>query len=168
MDPHVPEEANELLPVGKQTHFKDQHGSVEQGKDDCCLTAIRFAAVYPGNMTVKLTAANGQVVTRTFTASKKVRTAFLAKKGGGDDDDDSNETGILVGGMGPCVDVDVSLADTASPTLAIVHYHFRICCKDKHIHPGTVLTEVPKAKPNEHVTTLPLLRITGIRIDHCP
>jgi hypothetical protein len=141
-------------------------------KDDCCLTAIKFEKTYPDDMTVRLTNGNGQTVERTFTSAKKVRTAFI--KSSGDPDDDQDQTTIVVGGLGRCVDVDVAIVDTSGPAvnpaqLAIAHYHFRLCCNDASVREGARLThrEIPVV-PQGQVVKLPLLKIVAVRRDPCP
>ena len=134
---------------------------------DCCFTAIQFAKVYPGDMTVTLTTPDGRMVTRRFTSSKTVRTAFISKKA--DDEDEDSVADIVSGGMGSCVDVDVSITDTSSAALAVVHYQFRLCCDDKKVHPGTVLTFIePNPLPGAQVAKLPLLQIKAIKRAPCP
>ena len=135
--------------------------------NDCCFTAIQFKKLYPADMTVKLTTNDGRTVERKFSAAKTTRTAFIKSKGSNDDDDD--QTNIVIGGLGPCIDVDVAIVDTASAKLAIAHYHFRLCCNDPRVRKGARLThKEPPVNPGGQVTTLPLLEITGVQRDPCP
>jgi hypothetical protein len=153
--------------LGAETGAEIRDGPTSDAADDCCLTAIRFRKLYPADMTVRLTTDTGRTVERRFTASKTVRTGYISKTPDNGEDDDQKQA--VPGGLGPCVDVDVSIADTASPTLAIAHYHFRLCCADRRVHNGArlVFQDVPTS-PLGQVTKLPLLQITGVERAPCP
>lgn len=138
---------------------------VADRKDDCCFTAIRFKKIYPGNVTAQLTTDDGRTIQREFTATRKVRTAFMKKTGDNDDDD---ETDIVVGGLGGCINVDLSIVDTASSTLTIAHYKFRLCCNDNKVRPGARLTHLTPPTPGGQRVRLPLLEIVAVRRDDCP
>jgi len=146
-----------LRQEGERAHSREK-------QPDCCLTAIRFKKIYPGDVTARLTTDEGRTVQREFTARKTVRTAFI-KHGVNDDDD---ETGIVIGGLGPCVNVDVSIVDTSSVTLTIAHYKFKLCCNDPCVRPGARLTHKSPPTAGGQVVKLPLLEIVAVRRDPCP
>ena len=142
----------------------------EQGgrrRKACCLTALQFRKLYPADLTVTLTTLAGRTVTRKFTAAKLTRTAFI--KASGDDEDGDDATTAVRGGLGPCVDVDVSLVDTSTATLVVAHYHFVLCCNDPQVRQGSRLThKEPPVILGGQIVTLPLLQITGVQSDPCP
>src|SRR5438128_1214801 len=63
--------------VAIERPLPDTPAHARDRKDDCCFTAIRFKAIYPGDMTVTVTNGAGQTVTRRFTAAHRERTAFM-------------------------------------------------------------------------------------------
>jgi len=135
---------------------------------DCCFTYIQFEKLFPLDVTARVTLGDGRSLKREFTDAKKIRPA-LVEPDGGLDGKDTDE--ILVGGLGPCVDVDIDVADTTKAK-TFFHFHFVLCCDDRKIAAGeTVLTGIIPPPPQPPLTQGQRLRLLGIklvRVDPCP
>jgi len=149
----------------RQTRDVITDGPVDGPARDCCLTYIRFEKLYPGDVKAKVTLGDGRSLKREFTNAKKIRTAVVTPTGL--DEDDTHTA--LVGGLGPCVDVDVEIMDTSTNPMKPVHYHFRLCCNDPAVRKGASLTaRINPPNPGGQVVKLPLLGIKEVRSDPCP
>jgi hypothetical protein len=148
---------------------EELHPASREVGTDCCFTWIKFKKLYPGDLTVRLTTDSGRTVTRIFTQHKTIRTGFIRQTGDDDDDDDKGVVVAVIGGLGRCIDVDVSLVDTSDCLLRIAHYHFRLCCNDPKVSKGKHLTHLePPPAPGGQAVKLPLLEILDLRRDPCP
>jgi hypothetical protein len=118
-------------------------------------------------VSARVTLGDGRSLKREFTNDKKTRTA-LVEPNGGLDGEDTNQ--VLIGGLGPCVDVDIDVVDTTKAK-TFLHFHFVLCCDEKIVAGESVLTGVippPPQPPLAQGQRLRLLGIKRVRVDPCP
>lgn len=144
-------------------------GPAQSRVDDCCFTWIKLETLYPADMTVRATAAGGRTITRTFTQTKKTRTAYVRANGPDDEEGTDAQGTVVVGGLGRCVDLDVEIVDTTTSQQRLAHYHFHLCCNDPAVrNRARLVAKEGPAVPGGQVVLLPLLRIVDVRRDACP